>query len=43
MEIPIYKLFLGRPKETWYDLSEKERGDLQNQMDNAPKTVGGKK
>jgi hypothetical protein len=43
MEKQIYKLFLGRPKETWYDLSEKERENLQIQMDNELKKVGGKR
>lgn len=43
MERPIYKLFLGRPTETWYELTEKERDNLQTQMDDALKKVGGKR
>ena len=36
-------LFLGRPKETWYDLSEKERENPQIQMENELNKVGGKR
>ncbi|UCF98093.1 MAG: hypothetical protein JSV89_00820 [Spirochaetaceae bacterium] len=43
MEKTIYKLFLGKPKESWYELTEKERDSLQIRMDDALKKVGGKR
>ena len=40
MSGPIYKLFLGRMTEAWYQLSEEERNRLVAEID--PGRVGGK-
>ncbi len=42
MAKPIYKLFMSKPKEAWYQLSEEEKKDLQIKLTNALEKVGGK-
>ncbi len=42
MAEPIYKLFLGKWKEAWYQLSEEERTDVSNKAHQAIADVGGK-
>ena len=39
---PIYKLFLVKPKEAWYQLSEEERSSLRAKVREAGEKVGGK-
>ena len=42
MEKPIYKLFMSKPKEAWYQLSEEEKKNLQLKLNDALEKVGGK-
>ncbi len=42
MAQPIYKLFMFKPREAWYQLSEKERTEKRAQVQDAVKKVGGK-
>jgi hypothetical protein len=39
---PIYKLFMMKPKEAWYQLPEEERNDLMAKVQEALQKVGGK-
>jgi len=39
---PVYMLFIGRPKQAWYELSEKERKEHQDKMTKSGEEVGGK-
>src|SRR5262249_56518148 len=39
---PIYRLFLGKPTEAWYQLSEDERRSLFGKLTAALAEVGGK-
>ena len=38
----IYKLFMFKPTEAWYQLSEKEKNDYRAKIRQALKKVGGK-
>jgi hypothetical protein len=40
MTQPIYKVFLGKPTEAWYQLSKAERDDLMAKNAAAVKEVG---
>ena len=42
MEKPIYKLFMSKPKEAWYRLTEDEKKNLQIRLTDALEKVGGK-
>lgn len=42
MEKPIYNLFMRKPKEAWYQLSEEEKANLQVKLSAALGKVGGK-
>jgi len=39
----IYKLWMFRPKEAWYQLSKEERDNLSNKIDEDLEKVGGKR
>ena len=39
---PIYKLYMTKPTEAWYKLSEEERNDLYAKSRKALQEVGGK-
>jgi hypothetical protein len=39
---PGYKLFLGRPTEAWYQLSEEEQADLMDKVIGLVEQAGGK-
>ncbi len=39
---PIYKLFLGKMSEAWYQLSQEEQADLLAKVEEALEKVGGK-
>jgi hypothetical protein len=43
MAEPIYKLFMGRFLEAWYQLSKEEQKGLIAKLDNALEKVGGKR
>jgi hypothetical protein len=43
MAQPIYKLFMGRFLEAWYQLSKEEQNGLIAKLDNALEKVGGKR
>jgi len=38
----VYKLFLGRPTEAWYQLSEEEQADLMDKVTGLLERAGGK-
>ena len=38
----VYKLFLGRPTEAWYQLSEEEQADLMDKVTGLLEQAGGK-
>jgi hypothetical protein len=40
---PIYKLFLGKMSEAWYQLSQEEQADLTTKVEGALERVGGKR
>jgi hypothetical protein len=40
---PIYKLFMGRFSEAWYDLSQEEQNRLLAKLNEALEKVGGKR
>src|SRR5690242_16762779 len=42
MAQPIYKVYMARPTEAWYQLSEEERGGLLRKLLEAFERVGGK-
>ena len=42
MAKPIYKVFLFKPTEAWYQLSEQKKDDVKAQLAQALKKVGGK-
>ena len=42
MAQPIYKLFMGRFLEAWYQLSEQEQNSLVAKLNEALEKVGGK-
>jgi hypothetical protein len=42
MAEPIYKLWMSKPTEAWYQLSEEERASLQAKEQEAMEKVGGK-
>ena len=42
MARPIYKVFMFKPTEAWYQLSEQEKSQLKAQLGKALKKVGGK-
>ncbi len=42
MTQPIYKMYLLRWKESWYQLSQEERESLLAKVDDSFKNVGGK-
>lgn len=39
---PVYKMFYGRMKEAWYQLSQEQQDAIWSQMQEAFKKVGGK-
>ena len=43
MAQPIYKLFMGRFLEAWYQLSQEEQSSLLAKLNKALETVGGKR
>ncbi len=43
MAAPVYKLFLTRPTEAWYQLSEDEQQQLLAKVNAALEQVGGKR
>ena len=42
MARPIYKVFMFKPTEAWYQLSEQKKNQLKAQLGKALKKVGGK-
>jgi|SRR4051812_3134986 len=40
MAEPIYKLFIGKFREAWHQLSDEERNDLTAKLDEARRKVG---
>lgn len=42
MAQPVYKLFLARPSEAWYQLSEEEQAALMDKVDEALEKADGK-
>ena len=42
MAEPIYKLFMMKPTEAWYQLSEEEQNSLIARVDESREQVGGK-
>ena len=42
MAQPIYKLFLAKPSEAWYQLSQEEQADLMAKVSAVLAKVGGK-
>ena len=42
MAKPIYKMFMGRFSEAWYQLSQEEQTSLIGKVDGALEKVGGK-
>jgi hypothetical protein len=43
MAQPIYKLFMGRFLESWYQLSKEEQNSLVAKLNEALEKVGGKR
>jgi hypothetical protein len=43
MTEPIYKGFMGRPSEAWYQLSQEERSQLISRLDEKLAAVGGRR
>jgi hypothetical protein len=43
MAQPIYKLFMGRVVEAWYQLSQEEQNSLVAKLNEALEKVGGKR
>ncbi len=43
MAEPIYFLYLGKPTEAWYRLSQEEKDNLGNKVDEAFEKAGGKR
>ena len=43
MTQPIYKVFMGRPTEAWYQLSQAEQTQLLGKLDEKLTAVGGKR
>jgi hypothetical protein len=43
MSEPIYKVFMGRPSEAWYQLSEEERAPLLARLNAALAECGGER
>lgn len=43
MAQPIYKFFMGKPKEAWYHLSQKEQKSLLAKEEEPFKKTGGKR
>ena len=43
MAEPIYKLFMGRCSEAWYQLSKEEQSSLEAKLNEALEKVGGKR
>ncbi len=39
---PIYKVFMGRPTDAWYQLSSTEQAELLAKLDEGRAKVGGK-
>ncbi len=42
MAQPIYKIFMFKPTEAWYQLTEQQKNKLKAQLGEALKKVGGK-
>lgn len=42
MSRPIYKLFMFKPTEAWYQLSDEKKENMKEQLAKALKKVGGK-
>ncbi len=42
MAKPIYKIFMFKPTEAWYQLSEQKKNKVKAQLSQALKKVGGK-
>ena len=42
MSTQIYKLFMIKPTEAWYQLSDKQKAEHKTQLNDALKKVGGK-
>lgn len=43
MSEPIYKVYLARPKASWFELSQEERTSLSAKVNDALAKVGGKR
>jgi hypothetical protein len=43
MAEPIYKLFMGRCSEAWYQLSKEDQNDLIAKLNETLEKVGGKR